>query len=81
VAKALGKIKGMPVVLEEPLAAMGTPGKIRVFYGKDPVTGGAGYAAVYAIGRKMLPVPGVSETAIGALQSAKQFLTTPMKGW
>lgn len=72
---ALGKIKGMPVVLEEALVAMGTPGKIRVFYGKDPTTGSTGYAAVYAVGRHMLPVPGVSETAIGALGVARQFLT------
>jgi hypothetical protein len=74
-SKSLGKVKGMPVVLEEPLTALGTPGKIRVFFGKSPTTGTTGYAAVYAIGRQMLPVPGVSETAIEALQSAKQYLT------
>jgi hypothetical protein len=74
VARTLGKIKGMPVVLEEPLVAMGTPGKIRVYCGTKP-SGGPGFAAVYQIGRQMLPVPGVSDTPAVALQEARSFLT------
>ena len=73
--KALGKIKGMPVVLEEALVAMGSPGKIRVYYGKGP-TGSMSYAAVYQIGRDMLPVVGTYETAIDALNNARRYLTS-----
>lgn len=73
-AKALGKIKGMSVVLEEPLVSMGTPGKIRVYCGNKP-SGGPGFAAVYQIGRQMLPVPGVSDTPTEALQEARSYLT------
>jgi hypothetical protein len=72
--RALGKVKGMPVVLEEALVAAGTPGKIRVYCGTKP-SGGPGFAAVYQIGRQMLPVPGVSDTPGEALQEARSFLT------